>query len=107
MTSSGRGWGLQKLVVSGVGYPTQKWEERHMGPGLTQERGQVWELRDADGLEEASPAARVPTSSRYPEGAFESASAAVLLTVCVMLQPLSPQPRENAFVHSRSSYFFR
>lgn len=75
-----------------------------MGPGLTPGERTGMGAGTQTASEGASPATRVPTSSRYPEVLFENASAAVLLTVCVM-PALSPQPRENAFVHSRSSYF--
>lgn len=78
-----------------------------MGPGLTQEKGQVWELQDADGLQRSQPSSQGTHIQQVPRRCFqERLRAAVLLTVCAM-PALSPQPRENAFVHSRSSYFFR
>ena len=95
-------------VVSGVGHiPAQKWEERRVGPGLTQERGQVWELWDADGLQRSQPSSQGTRTRQVPRSCFrECLRAAALLRVCVM-PALSPQPRENAFVHIHSSYFFR
>ena len=78
-----------------------------MGPGLTQERGQVWELWDADSLRRSQPSSQGTRTRQVPRRGFrERLRAAALLRVCAM-PALFPQPRENAFVHSRPGYFFR
>lgn len=41
-----------------------------MGPGLTQERGQVWELRDADGLRRSQPSSQGTHIQQVPRRCF-------------------------------------
>lgn len=54
-----------------------------MGPGLTQERGQVWELQDADSLRRSQPSSQSTHTRQVPRRGFrERLRATALLRVC-------------------------